>query len=369
MIGAVCFFTLLAWSVAAEPEANANMFEAFMQTHGRTWFEAFMQTHGRTYTGEEKQRRFEIFQSNLRMIEASNVKNLSYKLGVTPFTDLTFEEFRAQFVGGMIPLAHEEMKNMPQFTKPVGFTVPDEIDWVAKGGVSSVKNQGHCGSCWTFSAAGALEGAMVAAGRELVELSEQELVSCDTGLLGGHGCNGGNPAQAFGWVKRHGICSAADFPYVCADPKSDSCTNATCSKCATPVLKGSGLVTEGDVTSYAIVKQTEHDLEAAVAQQPISVAIEADKYVFQHYMSGVLTNDACGQTLDHGVLAVGYGVDKTMFGGDQKYWKVKNSWGPKWGEQGYIRIARGKVEGYGECGIREMASYPTMKPASPEVVV
>merc|ERR1712151_798003 len=170
-------------------------------------------------------------------------------------------------------------------------------------------------------------------------------------------------------AKSNGMCSATDFPYVCADPTATTCTSATCTKCTTPALKAGGWFKSGDVTSYAVVTQKEDELEAAVARQPISVAIEADQAVFQHYTGGVLTADACGQTLDHGVLAVGYGVNKPMIGSAQKYWKVKNSWGSSWGEQGYIRIARGKTEGYGECGIREMASYPTVKPASAEVVV
>jgi C1A family cysteine protease len=111
------------------------------------------------------------------------------------------------------------------------------------------------------------------------------------------------------------------------------------------------------------VEQTENALEAAVAQQPVSVAIEADKPVFQHYTHGVLTDDACGSTLDHGVLAVGYGVDN-----GQAYWKLKNSWGTEHGENGYYRIAKGKAGG-GECGIRKMASFPTIKGADETLVV
>merc|ERR1712187_267449 len=119
----------------------------------------------------------------------------------------------------------------------------------------------------------------------------------------------------------------------------------------------------GDVTKHTDVNPTEDALEAAVAQQPVSVAIEADRAVFQHYTGGVLTNDACGSQLDHGVLAVGYGIDN-----GQMYWKVKNSWGTTFGEEGYIRIEKGKASDGGECGIRKMASFPTVKSAA-EIVV
>jgi len=136
-------------------------------------------------------------------------------------------------------------------------------------------------------------------------------------------------------------------------------------KCAAPSGKKPTLaLAVGDVTTFTDVGKTEGDLEAAVAQQPVSVAIEADQAVFQHYTSGVLTNDACGENLDHGVLAVGYGTDN-----GQKYWKVKNSWGTVFGEAGYIRIEKGDAATGGECGIRKMASFPTVKKASNNEIV
>lgn len=331
---------------SASPSTHAGMFDDFVTTHGRQY-----------ESKEERDRGFEIFTENMKFIEETNAKEFSYKLGVTAFTDLTFEEFRAQYIGGFVSMP---LENSTKFEHPAGFVEEDSVDWTTKGAVTPVKNQGHCGSCWTFSTTGALEGAMKVAGRELVPLSEQELVSCDTGLIGGHGCRGGNPQQAMGWVKSNGICSEAGEPYVCMKQSSAECTGHKCAKstCAA-TLKGGGFFSPGDVTAVHSVGHSVSDLEAAVSQQPVSVAIEADTKVFQLYKGGVLSDNACGQRLDHAVLAVGYGTDNGV-----KYWKVKNSWSSKWGESGYIRIARGSSSGMGECGIRAMASFPTVKTAA-----
>jgi len=335
---------------AAAPSTHSELFESFVTAQGREYG-----------SSEEMDRRFDIFQENIKFIEATNAKKLSYKLGVTAFADMKFEEFRAQYVGGFVTMP---VGNATEFKHPAGFVEEAAVDWVAKGAVTPVKNQGHCGSCWTFSTTGALEGAMVVAGRRMVPLSEQELVSCDTGIVGGHGCQGGNPLQALGWVKSNGICGEASDPYECMDQASSSCSSHQCAKSTcSPVLKGGGWFSSGDVSATSSVGTSESDLEAAVTRQPISVAIEADKPAFQLYRGGILSDDACGQTLDHAVLAVGYGVDAGV-----KYWKVKNSWGPSWGEEGYIRLIRGSSSGYGECGIRHMASFPTVKPAAAIVV-
>jgi len=215
---------------------------------------------------------------------------------------------------------------------------------VAKGKVTPVKNQGRCGSCWAFSATGAIEGAYAIATGKLVSLSEELLVQCDGG---NHGCRGGNMDRAFAYVEQDGLCTEADDPYTSGGGTDGKCAgkSQTCHK----AIKVTGIsgVPSGD----------EKSLLSAVAKQPVSVSIEGDKSAFQLYKGGVLDNPACGTKLDHGVLIVGFGTD-----GGKDYWKVKNSWGAGWGEKGYVRMVRGK----NQCGIAEEASFPS---AGPEKVV
>merc|ERR1712023_380829 len=142
-------------------------------------------------------------------------------LGITAFADLSAEEFGAQYGMGFKPNADlKTSKNRSTFTAPAGFQAPSSVDWVQKGGVTSVKNQGTCGSCWSFSAAGALEGAMCVAGRPLVSLSEQQIIACDTN---GKGCGGGSMDDAFDFVSQNGLASFKDEPYLCLDGQSEQC--------------------------------------------------------------------------------------------------------------------------------------------------
>lgn len=189
-------------------------------------------------------------------------------------------------------------------------------------------------SCWAFSTTGAVEGAAFVSGGKLPNLSEQELVDCDHN--GDNGCNGGLMDHAFQWIQeKGGICAESEYAY--------HATQEQCHECK-QVVKVSGFV---DVNP-----NDETALKAAVAKQPVSVAIEADQREFQFYKSGVF-DKTCGTQLDHGVLVVGYGVEDS-----KKFWKVKNSWGAAWGENGYIRLARELGPEGGQCGIAMVPSYP-----------
>jgi C1A family cysteine protease len=218
--------------------------------------------------------------------------------------------------------------------------LPTSVDWSAKGAVTPIKNQEQCGSCWAFSTTGSVEGAWFLAKGELVSLSEQQLVDC-SGPEGNQGCNGGLMDYAFEYIiKNKGITTEAAYPYTAAD--------GTCQAAGKPV--------EATLSGYKDVSpNSETALLTAIAQQPVSVAVEADQSVFQFYSGGVM-DSACGTALDHGVLAVGYGTDT-----GKDYYKVKNSWGADWGEKGYIRLGRGaKFNPSGQCGIQMDPSYPVV---------
>jgi C1A family cysteine protease len=298
-------------------------------------FAKFVEKHGKSYSSvKETMERFSTFVENHEMILKHNSEGHSWKLGINEFADMTWEEFSSTRLG---LIQRDSLKDNSRTINLNGLvTTPDSVDWSTKNAVTDVKNQGQCGSCWAFSTTGSTEGAIAIKTGQLTSLSEQQLVDCSA-KEGNLACRGGLMDSGFQFIiDNNGICAEADYPY---KARKQVC-QTSCSPVAT-------------ISSFKDVAEEDEDaLLAAVATQPVSVAIEADKLGFQFYQSGVFSG-RCGTNLDHGVLAVGYG---TLDGKD--YWKVKNSWGASWGQKGYILLARGSGSGKGQCGIAMQPSYP-----------
>ena len=316
----------------------ANSFESDNQNAWKQ-FNHFQEKFQKFYDNlEEFELRFDIFRSNLKAIIAHNlVPNQNFTMGINQFSDLTQEEFKAQYTGGVKAVVGSY--GCGTFTSSAT-SAPVSIDWRKKNAVTSVKDQGQCGSCWTFSATGASEGAWAIKTGTLVDLSEEQLVECATGMqYGSHGCNGGQMEGAFKYLIQNGQCGDSAYPYTSGNGKSGSCQS--CTKVA-------------HFSACSDVKPNDQiSLKGAVAQQPVAVAIEADTRYFQSYSGGILDSPSCGTTLDHGVLIVGYGEEN-----GQKYWILKNSWSSSWGEQGYFRILRtDSTNDPGICGVAMDPSF------------
>jgi len=300
-------------------------------------FKNFVKKHKKDYgSTKEYKKRYNIFRQN--MAKASMLQENergSAKYGVTKFADLTEEEFKR--LAGFRPDLKPQATQLGAAEIPAVQDLPASFDWRDHGAVTEVKNQGQCGSCWAFSTTGNVEGAWAIKHGQLISLSEQELVDCDSV---DQGCNGGLPENAYKVIQdMGGLETEDDYPYDGADE------NCSFKKELVKVTVNGSVELPEDETSMA------HWL---VQNGPISIGINAN--ALQFYVGGVshplrfLCNP---KGLDHGMLIVGYGVHTyPVFKKSLPFWIVKNSWGADWGEQGYYRVYRGD----GTCGLNKMAT-------------
>ncbi|XP_057792409.1 ervatamin-B-like [Salvia miltiorrhiza] len=331
MLAAIVLVCILCVSSDARPEKTPKE-ATVVEKRYKSW----LKQHNKAYENrEEWNMRFGIYKSNLKFIEFVNAQNLSYKLTDNKFADMTNFEFQNTYLGYK---SHRRPRKEQHNYAVDGYAVPSSRDWRKKGAVTAVKNQGSCGCCWAFSALGAVEGLNKIKTGKLVSLSPQELVDCNFDI-DNQGCRGGFMEKAYEFMMLNGgISSESDYPY---KGKQGICNPIIARKLA------------ASITGYVQVpERNETAIQAAVARQPVSVAIDASASELQLYSSGVFTG-SCGKELNHGVLVVGYGVEEGV-----KYWTVKNSWGSGWGNKGYIKLMRESSDKSGICGIAMDASYP-----------
>merc|ERR1719311_1644509 len=318
LFAVLCF---AAAALAAPPQAEYDV--------SLFGFHSWMSHHGKEYaTNEEKALRYRVWSEAMTRILDHNAAAEqgvhTYTMGMNEFGDLTWTEFQHMYLGTRVTpekLA-EHQAHERQHLASGNVQLPSSVDWRTKNAVTHVKNQGQCGSCWSFSTTGSTEGQWFLAGHDLVSLSEQELVSCDTR---DDGCNGGLMSNAWTTIVDNWdglITGEADYPYVSGDGQVPACNRA-------------GKPARAKITGQVAVAHSESEMATAVSNVgPVSIGVDASTW--QTYTGGIMTNCASTQ-VDHGVLIVGYDLSYTT-----PYWIIKNSWTAQWGEEGYIRVEYGK---------------------------
>jgi len=335
-------------------------------------FEAFIHRHGKKYRDSlEHKARFGVWRDNLGFVRKWNAdSSRSFRLGMNEFADLTDDEFAAGYLNSNL---HEEYMKSETFqgeesllqegagagaetAAQAGYydirwhkntgKAPDSTDWTKVGAISAVNNQAKCFACYAFASTGAIEAALVIQGKPLVKLSAQQVVDCSTPSSGfmNHGCKGGTMVKSYKYIIKNGLMKWTDYGY-----RTDLNSRPECKLMYARCKYKKEKVVQ-HISGYVnIRKGSEKDLLNAVGMRPVAAAIDAHHRPFKLYRSGVFSLDACTTHLTHGLLVVGYGKES-----GKKYWKVKNSWGTSWGDNGFGKVVRDQ----NMCAIGNWANYP-----------
>eukprot|EP00949_MAST-11_sp_MAST-11-sp1_P005416 g5416.t1 len=335
-IATVLFVSAIAGEVSSYEESNPSL-------EVKNLFETFMVTFGRTYPSPEAERRaFDIFKHNMRRVVEYNEGNPHATFSIfTRWADLTRETFaQLHGLGGATPCQFPVAGGSVPSLRPTAAPLKGGLDYVAKGATTAVKNQGKCASCWAHATTAVVEGRLKLDTGKITSLSEQYLLDCDTSRVC-KGCCGGLSENALQWLAGDsaapdtgaGIASEADYPYVSAmgtDPVANTCNYSA------PIV--------AKVTGFGVLQSPLDDstvVSAATQYGVLSVAMDA--HVLQFYTGGIITNSSSCSNTNHAVAIVGYGTSANL-----QYYKVRNSYGTSFGEQGYFRISQMAAS---DCGM------------------
>jgi cysteine peptidase B len=317
---------------------------ATVAVSGTSDFAAFKQQYGRTYASPaEEAHRAAVFATNMKRAAQQQAGSKSATFGANEFADVTAAEFKVRHNSDKLyakAAKHAATQKRVEVSAAKVAAAPESKDWRKHGAVTAVKNQGQCGSCWSFSTTGNIEGQWFLGGNQLVAVSEQLLVSCNN--VTDNGCQGGLMDNAFEWIvsgHKGTICTEASYPYVSGGGSVPACNEQ-------------GNVFGAAITGHQDLPKNEDKMAAWLAVHgPIAIAVDASSW--QSYTGGIMTN-CISKALDHGVLIVGYSDAAPT-----PYWIIKNSWAASWGESGFIRVQKGTDQ----CLITHYPTSSTVGPA------
>jgi lipocalin/C1A family cysteine protease len=326
------------YTTIKQDNCEANKYTTFytknVDSQQRLWKE-FKQKYNKNYDAQEDSKRFLIFVENLLLIDERNALDTNRVHGITMFTDMSQDEFETKYNQAIKPSLRSNTKNINNDIKSSGSSF---IDWTGVY-TTPVKDQGYCGSCWAFSATEQVESDAMRVFGVTYILSPEQTTQCTRGAFG---CGGGWTETAYAYIKGvQGLVQDIDYPYT-----SYMGRTGTCNTDLTKAVMGlTSFTTIGGTTSTEIETNMANYM---LSTGPLSVCLDASSW--NSYVGGIMT--VCGKNVDHCVQAVG--VDTSATNG---YWKVRNSWGTSWGENGFIRLS------YGEntCDITNDPTYVTPK--------
>uniref|UniRef100_A0A1I7SBX5 Pept_C1 domain-containing protein n=1 Tax=Bursaphelenchus xylophilus TaxID=6326 RepID=A0A1I7SBX5_BURXY len=285
--------------------------------------------HNKHYGNETHlKHHFSNYQNTLKDIEKLNAQNNGATFAPNQFSDLSDEEFSAQFTGAKVhgkPKGGVPYKNL-QNSRTKRATLPDNFDWRDKNAVTSVKNQAKCGCCYAFASLASTESVFYIANNYTYDMSEQQIVSCSPDTQN-QGCAGGYIDETLETIAKNGVGLEDEYPYT-------SGTTGNVTACVENQPR------YAFISNYTVVTSYDEDemKEAIYTKGPAVVVIDSRQ--LKSYDKGILdpVKPADGWKIDHAVSVIGYGVNAKGV----TFWWAKNSWGSSWGGlNGFFKVRRG----------------------------